>query len=635
MRIRGTSLALALGLSLCLLMGLAPAQELRRFIYPEQRQIEVRSPSQISGPSLPVLPAPSTVSQMPEHVQVWALSLDDAIRITLENAEVVRVLVGTQAVTSGSTIYDPAITNTQIDQSRAVFDPTIFSRNTATRADQPQGFFTNGFPPDVQINSTTTDRFQSSNGVSKQFATGTTASASVNAGEQRSRTTGLPLNPQNDTTTELRLAQPLLQGAGAPVNLAPILISRINTERSFYQLKDSVQLLVSDTVAAYWNLAFAEANAWARRQQVEQGLEALERAQARLRAGLGDESEVAQARVSYDQFRANSIGAEANLLQQEAALRNLLGLPPSDGRRIESVTPLNTQRLQPEWDIIRTLAEQNRPDLIERRLLLETDQQQLILARNRTLPELDAGAAYRWNTLEGRAFNGTWLNSQPGQFSEWEYGLNLSMPLGQRNARALLRAQELNLMRDRANLQQTLHSTNHLLAASVRNLAQYYDQYQAFRRTREAARDNLDRQMADYLAGRRTLYLNVLQAITDWGNALSSEVNSLALYNAELARLERETGIILENHGIQFVEEYYGSVGPLGRFAKPVCYPAAEAVGPNSPQPLPPTEAQYHLKDVLRLPPVYDEVPAAPPERLPAPPAESSRRTSPPARVVR
>ncbi len=625
-----------MSLAICISAGWSLAQELRRFIYPEQRQLEIRAPGQIPGRGLPPLPAPRTVSRTPEQLETWSLSLDDALRISLENAEVIRVLAGTQAITSGSTIYDPAITNTTIDQNRAQFDPTVFSQNTFSRSEQPQGIFTNGVPPDVAIDGVTTNRFQTSNGISKQFASGTTARASINAGDVKSRTTGLPLNPQDSTVTELGVTQPLLQGAGARVNLAPILIARINTERSFYQLKGSVQELVSGTITAYWNLAFAEANAWARRQQVDQGREALERAEARLAAGLGDEGEVAQARVSYDQFRANSIGAEAALIQQEAVLRNIIGLPPSDGRCIESITPLTTQRLEPEWDLIRSLAEQNRPDLIERRLLLENDEQQLILARNLTLPQVDIGGAYRWNTLEGRNFSGDWISSQPGQFTEWEYGLNLSMPLGQRSSRALLRAQELNLMRDRANFQQQLHATNHVLAASVRDVAQYYEQFQAFRRTREAARINLDRQLADYLAGRQTLYLNVLQAITAWGDALSSEVNSLALYNSELAQLEREAGVILDNHGIQFIEESYGSIGPLGRFQKPVYYPAAEVVGPSAPLPVPPVDRQYNLKEILRLPPVAEEEDLPPPApnrpgvdpRLnpPLPQPDSSRR---------
>ncbi len=44
-------------------------------------------------------------------------------------------------------------------------------------------------------------------------------------------------------------------------------------------------------------------------------------------------------------------------------------------------------------------------------------------------------------------------------------------------------------------------------------------------------------------------------------------------YNTELARLELETGSILEAHGIAFYEERYGSIGPLGRHFADKCYP--------------------------------------------------------------
>jgi hypothetical protein len=121
------------------------------------------------------------------------------------------------------------------------------------------------------------------------------------------------------------------------------------------------------------------------------------------------------------------------------------------------------------------------------------------------------------------------------------------------------------------------------VADNVRNISQFYEQYRAFRETRAAARINLEQQLAEFRVG-RAIFLNVLQAITDWGNAVSAEAQSLAQYNTELARLERETGTILETHGIRFFEERFQSIGPLGRLAKPVCYPEAVPPGPNAPR---------------------------------------------------
>ena len=42
--------------------------------------------------------------------------------------------------------------------------------------------------------------------------------------------------------------------------------------------------------------------------------------------------------MTYTQFKASLIAAEANVLTQEGALRNLLGLPPNDDRQIVPVS---------------------------------------------------------------------------------------------------------------------------------------------------------------------------------------------------------------------------------------------------------------------------------------------------------
>lgn len=581
--------------------GISLAQEQRALILPEQRRIEVRDPARLRPAPLPDVPEPATVSNPRREIE-WQLTLDEAIRTALANAEVIRILAGTTAIASGATIYDPAITNTTIDQNRATFDPVLDSRNTFFRTESPQGVIVNpGPPPQVEIQAVPTEGFNSTTGVSKQFITGGTAAVDVNVNRTRVDAFGLPLNPQTASNTALSLNQPLLQGAGARANLAPIVIARINTERSFFQLKDSVQDMVLGVIEAYWQLSFAHVNVWARQQQVAQGREAFERATARFNIGEVDVSEPAQARVSYETFRANLITAEAELLEREAALRNIMGLPPSDQRRIVPATPPNMTRLPTDWQQILRLAETYRPDLTELKLILEADQQQLTIARNTALPRLDGVALYRWNGLEGRTPTGMRLDDN-GQFTDWELGVNFSVPLGLRRERALVREAELLLTRDRANLQQALHAATHTLAANYRNLSQFYERYDAFRRVRDAARTNLERQLADYRAGRQTLYLNVLQAIFDWGNAVSTENQLLIQYNIELSNLERETGTILESHGVRFYEERYRSIGPLGRHFPGVCYPRDMYPGPNADRPPTPPDQAYRLPEAVPVP---------------------------------
>ena len=70
--------------------------------------------------------------------------------------------------------------------------------------------------------------------------------------------------------------------------------------------------------------------------------------------------------------------------------------------------------------------------------------------------------------------------------------------LALRQARAETRRQELLIVRDQAELRQSLHNATHRLALNVRNIDQAYAQYEAFLETREAARDNLLQQGAEY-----------------------------------------------------------------------------------------------------------------------------------------
>jgi outer membrane protein TolC len=614
--------------------------------------MEIRDPSQMPKARLPRLPSPPTVAAPQPGLPPENLSLDEAIRTALAYSEVVRVLAGAVATSSGSTIYDPAITNTQIDQARGRFDPSAAVRNNFSRQESPGTTLDPSDPNGQQviIVGAATNNYAMATGVSKTTITGGSLNLDVNAAATRSNATVLKpdeLNPNTTSSLDLSFTQPLFQGGGRRSNLAPIVLARIDTERSFFQLKGSVEQLVQGVIEAYWAVVFARINVWVLQQQVRQGEQALLIARKRLQVGQTDSAEVEQARSALANFEASRIGAEADLLAREAALRNILGLPPSDDYRIVPVTPLNAERLEIRWEELIRLAEDYRPDLIELKLILEADEQRLLVARNNALPRVDATALYRWNGLEGRTPGGMIVSSGPGEFTGWELGVNFSVPLGLRQARAGLRQQELIIMRDRADLQQGLHSTLHLLALSYRNVAQHYQQYQAYQAASQASRINLILQRANYEAN-RTIYLNVLQAITAWGSARSAEAQALAQYNTELANLELQTGTILESHGIRFFEERYGSIGPLGRLFRERCYPRDERPGPNAsryPETSEPAEEAFGLQPpTLRpgessggdrsgpLPPGGEASPRQPspyperlrieiPERIPPPPA--------------
>ncbi|MBT7003295.1 MAG: TolC family protein, partial [Chloroflexi bacterium] len=103
------------------------------------------------------------------------------------------------------------------------------------------------------------------------------------------------------------------------------MLARIDAERSFFQFKDSVQEHVRGVVEAYWGVVFARTDVWAREQQVAQATLAFELESARQKRGFANSADVAQVRTALANFRASRVSARSNLLQREAALRNIMG----------------------------------------------------------------------------------------------------------------------------------------------------------------------------------------------------------------------------------------------------------------------------------------------------------------------
>ncbi len=548
----------------------------------EQVRIRYRDPRSLPSVYVPPTPPPPTVGgQLPEDA--WQpLSLDEAIRIALGDSEVVRVLAGTVAVSSGRTVYDPAIANTAVDQQRAAFDPTVDARNTWSQTEIPFAIIDPLDPNRALLGASKTENHNFSLDVSQLNLSGGRAGLGFNNDASRFARGIFPLNPQNRYNTELSYTQPILRGRGVLANRVPIVLARIDTERSFFQFRDSVQELVRGVIEAYWAVVFARTDVWAREIQVRQAKFSYELSQARKTVGFTEVRDVAQANAALAGFRANLIAAQANLLTREAALQNILGMPPTAPFKFVPTTPPTRERIAFDWNLINQIAEVRRPDLIELKLVLEADQQRLLLADNQMQPNLDLVALYRWNGLEGRMPNQTRIGTTGNEATDWMLGVNFSVPLLLRQERAALRSAQLLVARDRAVLNQGVHAMRHILASNFRNLDQFYLQYGAFREAREANRDNLEQQFAAYRTGREVLFLNVLQAIGEWGNSVSQEAQSLAQFNSELANLERQTGTILETHGVFFYEDRFCTLGPLWMFPNRCrLYPRAIHPGDN------------------------------------------------------
>ena len=110
------------------------------------------------------------------------------------------------------------------------------------------------------------------------------------------------------------------------------------------------------------------------------GEEIVRRERAELEAGRGTTADVAEAQQNLERFQLAYITATSDTITTERQLRNILGLPPADNRRIIPVTAPIEARIEPDWEtsVSQMLAYQ--PDIVQQQILVRVAELQLLLS---------------------------------------------------------------------------------------------------------------------------------------------------------------------------------------------------------------------------------------------------------------
>lgn len=501
---------------------------------------------------------PPRTIRNPEATEIWELKLSDAIGIALKNSDVVRTLVtGTdQVVASLTTIYDPAISEQQIQTALSVFDANWTTTAFWTRTDQPPGTtFGGGIPVPNQRDQA---EFRSS--LTKLLATGGTAGIAFNNNYIFVPPFGTNHPPaQYQPNVEFSLSQPLLKGGGVDYNRAPIVIARLQSDQSLWDLKQAVLGQVRSVEEAYWSLFAAHGVLRSLEDAIPLLQELVRIREEELKAQKVTGDLLAEAQSRFFEFQQQRIQAMAAVLQAEDALRNLMGLPPNDGRRLTPIDPAKDAPVLFDWPTSVRTALDYRPDIVRQRLAVRIRELELLRANNALQPQLDVQGLWRINGLDHELDDAIGVLTD-NQFTDWQLGFTFSVPLGFRQASAEVHASQLRLDKDRALLRQSVHSTTHELSEILRNIDSLISQYQVAERRFESslvwveiARTKALPELAiGDLAEKQNLYI---QAIEEFRNSSVEVRRVLSQYNTALARFEEVKGTLLATSGIQLVED--------------------------------------------------------------------------------
>ncbi len=577
-------------------------------IDPSVRPTSHTAPSTGRDPfPIPPVQPPRTVS-FPDADEIWELTLEDAIRIGLENGEVVRVIaLGAQGIPVAgfepsplnlgvggalgagglATVYDPAIQETSIANALAAFDANITSQLTWGRSVTPvnnalaAGAFFNavGAVPVISDNRTA----QWTTTLSKRAMTGTTFSVTHNIQFAFSNS---PINvtPSAYTVnTQVAFTHPLLGGtannpSGVEANRANIVIARLNADSAVFTFKSEVMASVRSIEQQYWALSQQLLQLWARQTAVELGEQIVAKTQAEYNVGRGAIADVAEAEQTLENFRLQYLQALSDTVNTERQLRNILGLPPADNRRIIPATAPLEARVVPDWERSLLQMVSFNPDLVRLQLGLRISELQLLLSRNTLLPVLNIQALYQLNGLAqnldtahaimtGRSIlatdpiigtlqNAAGLVAQPSffnNFETWQVGLTFDYDLGRRAAMANVRNAQYNLLRQKALLKQTLHQDTHALARFFNEVDSNYKLLKVTGRLRNAAKTRLEVAQARYSVGDIPID-RYLDAVSQWANSVAQEAQFKTSYNNSLVVLEEAKGTLLAYNNVVLAE---------------------------------------------------------------------------------
>jgi outer membrane protein TolC len=577
----------------------------------EDRAVKTANFPGTSPMPLPKLSAPRTTDN-PEAEEIWQLTLPEALRIGLDNSEVIRVIsLGAQGIPQGgfeptplntgagagaaaalgagtlSTVYDPALQETQIATALANFDTTFTTSMLWGHSVTP---FNNGISAGTVptqkfpiIFAQDTGAFASS--LQKRTMTGAVLQITHNINYLYSNSPGNVFPSAYTTNTQLQFTQPLLGGtaqnpSGLEANRAPIVIARLNADAAVWNFKASVIAQMRSIEQQYWALSQQQIQLWSRETAVKLGEEIVRRERAELEAGRGTTADVAEAQQNLENFQLAYITATSDVITTERQLRNILGLPPADNRRIIPVTAPTEARIEPDWQssLAQMLAYQ--PDIVQQQLLVRLTELQLLVARNQLLPQLNLNALYQLNGLgakldqseavmTGQALRGidprqsnlaraAGLNSNPGlykDFQNWQVGLTFIAPIGFRAALANSRNAQYQLLRQRAFLQQIVHQQSHSLARFFLEVDANYKQFKTAQRLRQAAQIRLESARAYYEEGRTGFTIDrLLDAVSQYANAIAQEAQFKTSYNTSIAGLEEAKGTLLAYDNIAVAE---------------------------------------------------------------------------------
>ena len=370
-------------------------------------------------------------------------------------------------------------------------------------------------------------------------------------------TTGTQFRPDPawQTIGTIDFNQPLLRNFGNKVTLAQIRLREITHNQSKEDLQNTLNKTLTSVEQAYLELSLQWKVLQVKNWLLEQGESVVGILDLRRTYDTG-EADYAQAVATVEQRKADVISQQASLQKASDQVKQLINtdeFPLHSERVIQPTDPIEATPIEISLRQAILTALQNRPDIRNLVLSINTESVNVQVADNGRMPQLDMQAQLSFYGLGDSAGEG-YKEVFDTDFINYLAGLSLEVPLGNRAADARYTSARLQKMQAVASYKQGIQRATIEVKTALRDVVTNAELIRANRAFRIAQTENL-RALGveeETMAGLSPTFLNLkLQTQSGLANARISEITAIVNYNKAIAELYLAMGTTLTMHQIE------------------------------------------------------------------------------------
>ena len=485
-------------------------------------------------------------------IPVSVANANEPLSLTLKET-IERVLKNNISISVQS--YNSKINAQFIFEKEAVFDPTIDFEFTI--AEETRQSTTVSTLSDPKSRNKDYDWDLS---VTQKFITGGDYEFSFDSNKSETSSSLSSLNPVYSTDLALTVTQPLLKDFGIDLNKREIYIAKNDQKISDHQFTEKVIDTVTDAENIYWDLVFSIEDLKVKETSLQRARDLEKQVKAQVDVGTLAELEILQAKSDVASREERLLNAQNLIDDNGDNLKSILNFSFDSEEGLKEIIPADSPVFEPgaENSLEEALktALIHRPDLLAKKMELENRNIEAKYNENQTLPTLDLVGSLGLNGLSGDSStkNGSYDSALSEAFSTdfrlWQFGINLSYPLGNRAAKSKLAIKRLEVAQLLLNIKDLEKTIVVEVREAHRQIKTDIKRVQATRVARKLAEEKLNAEEKKFKVGLSTSF-NVLEFQEDLAEKQSNEIKAVIDYNKSLNRLNQVMARTLEEHDIK------------------------------------------------------------------------------------